>query len=152
SVRAGSEPMLVGDLMRYDVETCRPHDSLRRAAELMWEANCGSLPVVDDDGCVIAIVTDRDLCMASCRAGRSPETTPVSRVACGEVLTVREGDTTETAEHIMRSHHVRRLPVVDAAGHAVGIVSLHDLARQAHWAASKGDRLTTESVVTTEIA
>jgi CBS domain-containing protein len=144
--------MLVRDLMQREVKTCRENDSLRVAAERMWQGGCGSLPVVSDEGRVVAILTDRDVCMAVCRQDLSPSTTPVVRVASRNVLIVHEDDSAETAEGIMRMHHVRRLPVVDRAGRPVGIVSIHDLAKQAHWAGSKGDRLTPESVIRTEIA
>jgi CBS domain-containing protein len=144
--------MLVAQIMKRDVRACRPHDSLRCAADLMWAGHCGSLPVVNESEHVVAILTDRDLCMATCRGNLPPETTPVSAVAPGHVVTVREDECTETAECIMRDHHVRRVPVVDRAHRLVGIVSLHDLARHAYWAGSKGDGLTTESVVATEIA
>ncbi len=144
--------MLVAQVMQRDVRACRPHDSLRCAADLMWAGHCGSLPVVNERGRVVAILTDRDLCMATCRQNLPAETTPVSAIASPNVVTVREDDCTEAAECIMRDHHVRRIPVVDRAHRLVGIVSLHDLARHAYWAASKGDALTTESVVATEIA
>jgi len=144
--------MLVREVMRRDLKTCLPDDSIRRASELMWEAGCGTLPVLDADGEVLAIVTDRDLCMACCREGLSPETTPVGNVASYGVLTVRETDPLERAEALMRKHHIRRLPVVDVRGKPVGIVSLHDLARHAYAAGSHGDALTPESVLKTEIA
>src|SRR5690242_3838501 len=105
--------MLVAQIMQRDVRACRPQDSLRCAAELMWAGHCGSLPVVNEGGHVVAILTDRDLCMATCRASLPPETTPVSTVASPHVVTVRENECTEAAECIMRDHHVRRIPVVD---------------------------------------
>jgi len=144
--------MVVRELMKREVCTCRPSDSLRRVAEIMSKGACGVLPLVDEQGVVVGIVTDRDLCMAACRDGSPPESTLVSSVANRQVQTVREDDTPERAEQLMREHCIRRLPVVDGSGRPVGILSLHDLARYAHWAASKGDRLTPESVVATEIA
>lgn len=144
--------MLVRDLMQREIRTCRGGDSLAVAAELMWEGGCGSLPVVSDEGRIVAFLTDRDICMAVCREGLSPASTPVVRVASRDVLTVRDDDGSEAAEEVMRRHHVRRLPVVDKTGRPVGIVSIHDLAKQAHWAGSKGHTLTPESVIATEIA
>ncbi len=144
--------MLVRDLMQRAVTTCHETDALCVAAQRMWERRCGSLPVVNDEGKVVAVVTDRDICMAVCRKGYSPEGTSVARVASSVPVTIHDQDTSEAAEDIMRRHHVRRLPVVYSAGRLVGIISIHDLAKQAYWAAAKGDRLTPESVVTTEIA
>jgi len=144
--------MLVRDLMQRDIKTCQESDSLCVAAERMWEGRCGSLPVVNDEGEVVAMITDRDVCMAVCREAHSPAVTSVERVASFDVVTIHQSERAEAAEEIMRKHHVRRLPVVDSARRLVGIVSIHDLAKQAHWAGSRGDRLNPESVVTTEIA
>jgi CBS domain-containing protein len=144
--------MMVGQLMSRKVCTCSPDDSLQRAAEVMSDGQCGCLPLVDDGGRIVAIVTDRDLCMAACRDGLPVTSTPVSMVASPDVLTIREDATAEEAELVMRKNCVRRLPVVDGADRPVGILSIYDLARHAYWAASKGDRLTPESVLTTEIA
>jgi len=107
---------------------------------------------VNDQGRIVGMVTDRDLCMAACRDRSPPESTRVATIASPSVVTVREDDTAEQAEALMREHRLRRLPVTDREGRPIGIVSVYDLARQAHWAASKGDRLTPESVMTTEIA
>ena len=144
--------MLIGELMQKNPKTCRPDDSIRHASQVMWDGGFGSLPIVDGDGEILAIVTDRDLCMACCREGLSPDSTPVGTVASYGVLTVRDDDPVERAEALMRKHHIRRLPVVDGKGRPVGIVSIYDLARHARWAGQRGDELTPESVVTTEIA
>ena len=144
--------MLVRELMKHDVKTCRPEDTLGQAAEAMWAGGCGCLPVIDEARRVVAIVTDRDLCMATCRDRLPPESTPVSRVASRWVAVVSENACVEDALALMRRNHIRRLPVVDREERPVGILSLHDIAKIAHWAGSRGDRLTPESVVTTEVA
>ena len=144
--------MNVGQLMNCTVRTCRLDDTLRGAAEIMSKGACGSLPVVGGDGRIVAIVTDRDLCMAACRDALPVETTPVSKVACYQPVTIRENASAMEAEQLMRNHHVRRLPVVDGESRPLGLLSLYDLARHAYWAGSHGDQLTTENVVTTEIA
>ncbi len=56
--------MNVGDLMTRDVKTCRSHDSLDRAARIMWDHDCGCVPVVDANGKAVGMITDRDVCMA----------------------------------------------------------------------------------------
>ena len=61
--------MKVGDLMTKDVKACSQHDSLNRAAQLMWENDCGSVPVVDSDSKVVGMLTDRDICMAAYTKG-----------------------------------------------------------------------------------
>lgn len=49
--------MNVADIMTTNVATCRAGDSLNRAAQLMWEHRCGALPVLDDDGTVLGLLT-----------------------------------------------------------------------------------------------
>ncbi len=102
--------MVVGHLMKRNICTCRPRDSLRRAAEIMSNGECGTLPVVNDEGRLVGMVTDRDLCMAACRDGSPPESTRVASVACPDVVTVREDDSAKQAEGLMREHRLRRLP------------------------------------------
>jgi len=63
--------MRVEQLMNQPVHTCRRTDSLNRAAQLMWDNDCGVLPVVDDRGLLAGVITDRDICMASYTQGRS---------------------------------------------------------------------------------
>lgn len=123
--------MKVEQLMRRTVETCRPGDSLNRAAQLMWEHDCGSVPVVDDDGRAIGIVTDRDVCMAAYTQGGALAALPVASAMARSLHTCRPGDTIGEAERIMRLAQVRRLPVVDVENRVVGILSLGDLAAEA---------------------
>src|SRR5262249_37461820 len=54
----------VGAVMTDDVHVCSPEDPLYRPAQIMWEGDCGSVPVVDS-GRVCGMVTDRDICMAA---------------------------------------------------------------------------------------
>ena len=74
--------MKVEDLMTRSVGTCRPTDTLSSAAQLMWERDCGCVPVVSDDGSnrVVGMLTDRDICMAAHFRGASPGALPVGQV------------------------------------------------------------------------
>src|SRR4051812_38042425 len=65
----GIAQMRVGELMTRDVATCGPGDSLARAAKIMWDRDCGVVPVLDPKGHVIAMLTDRDICMAAWSKG-----------------------------------------------------------------------------------
>ena len=56
--------MKVKEIMTIAPEAGRPEDNLARAVELLWEADCGVLPIVDDTGRVAGILTDRDICIA----------------------------------------------------------------------------------------
>ena len=108
---------------------CRRHDTLSEAASRMWEGDCGALPVVDDDERVVGVITDRDVCMAAFTTGQNLDTLQVDRAMSSQVVTAPADGTLSDALHLLRSHRVRRLPVVDARGGLVGILSLADLAR-----------------------
>ena len=45
--------MQVEQIMNRDVKTCGPHDSLNKAAQMMWDTPCGAVPVVDEQGCPV---------------------------------------------------------------------------------------------------
>ena len=63
--------MKIEEVMSATPRTCRPDDDLARAASELWEGDVGFLPVVDDDGCVLAVVSDRDICMCAFTRGKS---------------------------------------------------------------------------------
>lgn len=123
--------MKVEELMTTEVGSCRPYDDAGEAAKIMWERDCGAVPVVDQDGRVVAVLTDRDICMAAFTQGRTLADIRVSSAMSRKLWTTRADDDVKDAETTMKSHQVRRLPVVDVEGRLVGILSLSDLARQA---------------------
>jgi CBS domain-containing protein len=123
--------MLVEQLMNRPPITCKTDDSCHQAARLMWENDCGVLPVVSDDGTLCGMITDRDICMAAyLRAGKLEEM-PVREVMAKEVASCRPGDPVGVAERTMSRCQVRRLPVVDPDNQVIGVLSLNDLAREA---------------------
>jgi CBS domain-containing protein len=125
--------MKVEQLMTKDVRCCSRSDSANDAARVMWEHDCGFVPVVEPDGSgrVAGVVTDRDLCIAAYTQGRPLRDIPLDWIMSTRVFTCQAGDSLATAEGKMREGQLRRLVVVDAAGHAVGVLSLSDLARAA---------------------
>lgn len=122
--------MNVGELMTRDVRTCAPSDSMNDAARIMWERDCGCVPVVEADGTVVGMITDRDICMAAYTQGRRLMYMNVGSAASKNVVTVGPNDSIRRAEELMRDAQVHRLPVVDTAGRLVGLLSLSDLARR----------------------
>ena len=123
--------MYVKDIMTKDVKTCWRHDSLNDAAKLFWDHDCGCSPVVDEEQKVVGMLTDRDLCMAAYFKGKPLGEIPVDATMSRQVCTCKADDTLVAAEKLMRSRKVRRLPVTDAAGRIVGIISLNDIALEA---------------------
>ena len=125
--------MRVEQLMSKDVTPCDVEDRLSDVAAIMWRRDCGGVPVVAQtaDGRVVAMITDRDICMAAYTTGRPLADLRVHEAMSRELHSCNPGDTSRDAEAIMRSNQVRRLPVVDDAGNLAGILSLADLARAA---------------------
>jgi CBS domain-containing protein len=123
--------MKIADIMKADVEICVLEDNLAAAATRMWDADVGCLPVVDEAGHAIGMVTDRDVCMAALTRGEPLHQIPVSVAMSKHLRSCAPDATLAQAEEIMRAGQVRRLPVVDRKGTLVGIVSLADLARLA---------------------
>src|SRR3970282_1769328 len=119
----------VHDVMRIRVHTCYPSDTLARAAQLMWEKDVGCLPVVTEGGKVVAMITDRDICMASLPQWVPLERALVSSAMSRSLCTCSPDDPISTAEELMRQHQVRRVAVVDAGGSLVGLISIGDIAR-----------------------
>jgi CBS domain-containing protein len=121
--------MRIGDIMSRPVVVARPDDTLEEAARLMWECDCGFVPVVDQENRVAGTVTDRDICMAAYTKGRALRDLRVSDAMAREVYSVREDDDVREAERLMADKQVRRLPVVDRDACPVGVVTLGDVAR-----------------------
>ena len=123
--------MKVEKLMHGDVGACHANDKGSLAARIMWERDCGCVPVLDESSYVVGMVTDRDLCMASYTQGKSLQDIRVRTAMSKELWSCRLNDDLSDAERTMREHQVRRLPVIDARGDLKGILSLSDIAREA---------------------
>jgi CBS domain-containing protein len=93
----------------------------------MWENDIGALPVLDPDGGVVGMLTDRDVCMAAYTRGGTLADHPVSVAMATEVHTCSPSDSAADVEATMQRFQLRRLPVV-SGGRLVGVVSLNDLA------------------------
>src|SRR5688572_27915885 len=115
---------------------------LNRAAQLMWEQNCGAVVVVDGDGKLAGILTDRDACMAAYTQGRPLSSIAVQIAMARDVVRCHADESESEVMHRMAEHQVRRLPVVDDDDRPIGVISLTDLARAAAAAARRPDGAT----------
>jgi len=122
--------MKVEQIMTHDVVTCAPDDTLEVAARLMWERDCGAVPVVRD-GHVVAMLTDRDVAMAALLQGRPLHEIPVSGAMSQDVASCHRSDPVSLAVTILKRRQLHRLPVVDGDAELVGFLSLADVAREA---------------------
>ena len=123
--------MTVKDLANFDVKVCSPETDLASAAKIMWDCDCGVVPVVNEEGRVLGIVTDRDICIAAATRSAKPSDIQVRDVMSQAVASCKAEDDANTAMHIMKEWRVRRLPVLDTRGQLAGILSVNDLAMRA---------------------
>lgn len=127
-----SEPGLtVSAIMTEPARYCLPEQPASAAAQIMWDHDCGAVPVVGDEGRVLGMITDRDLCMAAYTQGL-----PLVAIRVGDVMArpahaCRPDDSFTQAAELMARAQVRRLAVVDSEGRLVGMVSLADIAQAA---------------------
>ncbi|HZN41658.1 MAG TPA: CBS domain-containing protein [Planctomycetota bacterium] len=120
--------MKVQDMMSKTVTTCAMQDTLNTVAQKLWDLDCGVLPVVDPDQRPLAVITDRDVCMAAFTTGKPLDDLRVLGSMSKQIWTCRAQEEVNSAAMRMAKHGVRRLPVVDAEGRLVGMLSLNDLA------------------------
>lgn len=123
--------MRVKEVMSQPVVTCPTDSTLDHAARLMWEFDCGVVPVVSEDGRLNGVVTDRDICMAAYTQGQALSAIPVTTAMARAVVAGHMDDSVDRAEALMRDNQIRRLPVLDGENRLVGLVSMNDLARLA---------------------
>jgi CBS domain-containing protein len=106
--------------------TTTPDRSAREVADLMRDRHVGAILVVDEDGRLIGIVTERELVVRALAAGSPPET-PVRSLMSTNLVVARVNDTIDYVFSKMRQHGVRRLPIVADDGSLLGLVALDDL-------------------------
>jgi CBS domain-containing protein len=119
--------MQVSELMTTDVTTAGLDDNLQAVAQTMKDEDAGAVPVVDDNGELCGIVTDRDIVIRCIAQGQDPSRTKVRDALSERLHTVAADADVREALRIMSSHQIRRLPVVEA-NQLLGMLSLGDIA------------------------
>lgn len=120
--------MKAQELMTSKVHSVGSWQSLNDAARLMWEHNCGSVPVLDENNKVVGMVTDRDIAMAAYLNGNRLEAIPVSVAQSKQIICCKPSDSINDVQHMMQTYQMHRIPVVGKKGELAGIVSLNDIA------------------------
>ena len=123
--------MKVREIMTSRPRVCSPSDLLSEAAAAMWENDCGVLPVVDEEGRAVGMITDRDICMATTFKGSSPTELHVSDIGYRAPYSCHPDDPVAEAINIMRDAQVHRIPVVDDDNRVQGILSTNDVILEA---------------------
>jgi CBS domain-containing protein len=117
------------DVMTRDPACCLPEDPITRAAQLMKQEDVGVIPVVEGgERKLVGIITDRDVVVQVVASGRDLNSATVRDAMSKELVTVRPEDDIDTAMDRMAEYQVRRIPVVDAMGGILGIISQADIA------------------------
>jgi len=123
--------MKVQDVMRQRPTSCRPESNLAEAVEIMWEGDCGSVPIITEDGKLLGIITDRDVAIAVGTQNRLPSDILVLEAISEQVFSCTPDQDIHDALKTMRNQKVRRLPVVNQNGMLEGLLSINDLALRA---------------------
>ena len=117
----------VADVMTRNPVTITPDSSVLEAAKKMASLGIGALPVVDEEGRLIGIFTERDLLQRVVAVERDARATRVADVMTPNPVTVKPEDPVDQARRLMAKIKARHLPVVDDTGRLVGIVSIRDI-------------------------
>jgi len=118
----------VTSVMTGNPACCTAETPLRDVARLMVENDCGEIPVVDDKGQPVGVVTDRDITVRIVAEGHDTMTATAKDAMSQPAKSVRDDSSLKDATALMESAKIRRVPVVDAGGKLAGIVSLADVA------------------------
>jgi CBS domain-containing protein len=121
----------VRDLMTHNVRICRPEDQLDTAAQIMWDNDCGCVPVVGENLKVVGMITDRDICMAAYFQDKELRGLTVSSAMSRKPVSCGADDDIAVAEKLLQDNQVHRLPVTDRGGAVIGVLSIDDIALEA---------------------
>ncbi|PAV28846.1 CBS domain-containing protein [Virgibacillus profundi] len=132
------------NLMTSNVFTVNESQTIQEAAAMMSESNIGALPVINNNGQMVGIITDRDITLRSTAQGEAAQT-PVSQVMTAQqvVQGTPDMDVRQAAE-LMSQQQIRRLPVVEN-GQIIGMVALGDLAVDNQFDGAAGQALSSIS-------
>src|SRR5689334_8714773 len=137
---AGGHVMKVQEIMSPKPACCAANTPIRQVAEMMVSEDVGEIPVCDDQGKPVGVVTDRDVVCRLVAKGKNPLDARAEDCMSAPVITAKPEMSVEEAARQMQEYQIRRLPVLDRNGVLCGIVSQADLAR-------KGPREATIEVV-----
>ena len=126
--------MTVQTVMTNCPACCTPSSSLTEVARLMVDNDCGEIPVVEDmkSRKLAGVITDRDIATRVVATGRNSAEARAMDAMTSPAVSVHSDTSLQECCELMESHQIRRVPVVDAQGGVVGIVSLADVVRSAN--------------------
>jgi CBS domain-containing protein len=140
----------VSDAMTTSLHTCTTGETLERAAKIMSEHGVSEVPVVDEQGFLVTMVSDRGACLCAYAQRKPLSQIPVTCAALERVYTVASHASLDSAHELMRRHHVRCLPVVERTGRLIGVLSITDVIRRT--SLQEEPRLSAESIAAFQAA
>lgn len=120
--------ILARDVMTTDPACCGPHTGLDQVAKMMAQNSCGGIPVLDETGRPIGVITDRDIVCRVVAEGKNPMAYPAETCMSESVVTVRGDVPIAEVVAILEYYQIRRMPVVDDKGWCIGIITQADVA------------------------
>jgi CBS domain-containing protein len=122
--------MHVKDIMTERPTCCAPGTTMREVAEMMVAEDCGEIPVCDESGKPVGVVTDRDIVCRLVAKGKNPLELRAEDCMSSPTITAFPDTSLDECARLMEQYQVRRLPVVDENGVVCGMVAQADLARK----------------------
>ena len=124
--------MRVKDIMTKDPMCCVPETALQEVAHMMFERNCGAVPVVENLETMrpVGIITDRDITMNTVAFGKDPLHMMAAEIMSYPALVIQPETTIDNCCVLMEENKVRRMIVVDHTGRVCGIVAQADIVRK----------------------
>ena len=120
--------MQVRDIMTENVAYCTPDTRLSNVAQMMVAEDCGEIPVCDESGKPVGVLTDRDIVCRLVAKGKEPTSLTAQDCMSSPVVTVTPDTNIDDAARLMEQYQLRRLPVIDANGRCCAMVAQADLA------------------------
>ncbi|HEU4563356.1 MAG TPA: CBS domain-containing protein, partial [Gemmatimonadaceae bacterium] len=125
------EPTTARDVMTRNPKSVTRGASVQEIARIMREENTGVVPVVEENGRLVGLVTDRDVVMRSLAEGRNPLELRADQVMTDDIEAVTPDESLREVVDLMGDKQIRRVPVVDRDDRLVGIISMADVATRA---------------------
>jgi CBS domain-containing protein len=122
--------MIVDDVMTRAPACATADMPLQEVARMMVDNNCGMIPVIDETGAAIGVITDRDIVCRTVAVGRDPLELLVRDAMTSECVTVNSDASVERCCDLLEKNQIRRAVVVDDNHRVIGIVAQADLARK----------------------
>lgn len=130
--------MRVKDLMATSVTSVRPETSIEQVARQMKQENIGAVPVCNDRGEILGIITDRDIVIRSVSNQNGPQY--AKDIMTKNIVAADPNMDTHQAALLMAKYQVRRLPVLEN-NQIVGMLAMADIARKPIYVDEAGDAL-----------